>query len=74
VTVDGLVRAVRDTGLRVNVDTDPAEAARRAIVRERPSRFHPLVCTDNAGRFLGIVRIERLLERLADLASAGSPG
>ncbi|SFB76902.1 hypothetical protein SAMN04487968_101419 [Nocardioides terrae] len=42
-----------------------ADAARRAIVRERASRFHPLVCTDNGGRLLGIVRIERVIERLA---------
>lgn len=61
----GLVETIRDTGMRVNVDTDPAQAARRAIVRDRAARFHPLVCTDNAGRYVGIVRIERLIEHLA---------
>jgi len=65
VALDGLTRAIRDTGLRVNIDTDPVDAARRAIVRERSARFHPLVCTDNAGRFLGIVRMERLVDHLA---------
>jgi CBS domain containing-hemolysin-like protein len=57
--------------MRVNVDTDPADAAHRAIVRERSSRFHPLVCIDNAGRFLGVVRMERLVGHLADGARSG---
>jgi len=68
VGLDGLTRAVRDTGMRVNIDTDPVDLAQRAIVRERPSRFHPLVCIDNAGRFLGIVRMERLIGHLAGRA------
>ena len=51
--------------LKVNLDTTLADAARRAIVRSSPSRFHPLVCTDSAGRYVGIVTIERLIERLA---------
>ena len=72
VGLDGLTRAVRDTGMRVNVDTDPVDLAQRAIVRERPSRFHPLVCIDNAGRFLGIVRMERLIGHLADRADGAA--
>jgi EAL domain-containing protein (putative c-di-GMP-specific phosphodiesterase class I) len=70
VTPDGLTRAIRDTGMRINVDTEPVDAARRAIVRDQSSRFLPLVCTDSAGRYLGIVRMERLVEHLADKASA----
>lgn len=74
VGVDGLTRAIRDTGMRVNVDTEPAEAARRAMVRVPSSRLHPLVCTDNAGRYLGVVRVERLVEHLAERAEARPAG
>jgi len=51
--------------LRVNVDTPLAEAGRRAVVRPPYSRFQPIVCTDNAGRYVGVVPIERLVEELA---------
>jgi EAL domain-containing protein (putative c-di-GMP-specific phosphodiesterase class I) len=70
VTPDGLTRSIRDTGVRINIDTEPSDAARRAIVREQSARFLPLVCTDSAGRYLGIVRMERLVEHLADKSSA----
>jgi len=38
---------------------------RRAMARPRPVRFHPLVCCDELGRYLGIVSIERLVEQVA---------
>jgi len=60
----GIVHAMRDSGLRVNVDTPVAEILRRAIVREPGQRFHPLVCIDDAGRYVGIVRMERLVDTL----------
>lgn len=71
-TVDasGDVQPVREAGLRLPVDTDPAEAARRAIVRRPDLRFRPLVCVDAQGRLAGIVRMERLVEALAQ-PSAG---
>jgi EAL domain-containing protein (putative c-di-GMP-specific phosphodiesterase class I) len=65
VGTDGLVHAIRDSGLRVNVDTPLDQAAQRAIVRPVAQRFQPLVCTDDAGRYVGIVRMERLVEGLA---------
>lgn len=70
-TVDGwgALHAIRDSGLRINVSTPLDEAAQRAIVRTPTSRFHPLVCTDNAGRYCGIVRVERLLDALARAAA-----
>lgn len=52
--------------MRVNVDTHPREALLRATTREPAERFAPLLCTDNAGRYLGIVRMERLIFALAD--------
>jgi EAL domain-containing protein (putative c-di-GMP-specific phosphodiesterase class I) len=70
-TVDGwgVPHAIRDSGLRINVSTPVEEAAQRAIVRPAAARFHPLVCTDNAGRYCGIVRVERLLDALARTAT-----
>jgi len=60
--LSGIVHAMRDSGLRVNIDTPVAEVLQRAIVRAPAQRFAPLVCTDDAGRYLGIVRMERLID------------
>ncbi len=68
----GPVRSLTD-GLRVNLDTDVAEAALRAITRGPGRRLEPLVCVDNAGRFVGIVRMERVLHSLASRAGAAEP-
>jgi EAL domain-containing protein (putative c-di-GMP-specific phosphodiesterase class I) len=51
--------------LTVNVDTPVPEAVTRALARPRATRFSPITCTDDAGRFVGILRIERLMEHLA---------
>lgn len=64
----GLLQAVHDTNLQINLDTPVAQAAHRAITRSEGHRFDPLVCVDNAGRFVGLVRIERLLDFLATAA------
>jgi EAL domain-containing protein (putative c-di-GMP-specific phosphodiesterase class I) len=53
---------VASPGLRVNLDTGIAEALQRAMTRERGNRFEPLLATDNAGRFVGLVRLERMIE------------
>lgn len=53
------------TGLVVNVDTPIDEALTRSVTREATSRFAPLLVTDNAGRFVGIARMERLIGKLA---------
>ena len=50
--------------LAVNIDTPVADAVERAMARPREVRFTPLACTDNAGRFLGVLRIERLMAHL----------
>lgn len=52
--------------LTVNVDTPVAEAVQRSLARPRSTRFSPIACTDDAGRFVGILRIERLMEHLSD--------
>jgi EAL domain-containing protein (putative c-di-GMP-specific phosphodiesterase class I) len=50
-------------GLRINVDTPIGDAALRTITRADWAQ--PLLCTDNAGRYVGVVRIPRLLHALA---------
>ena len=56
--------------LAVNIDTPVADAVERAMARPRDTRFTPLACTDNAGRFLGVLRIERLMAHLTHGESA----
>lgn len=41
------------------------EVARRAVLRPVATRFHPVVCCDVEGRYVGVVRIERLVTALA---------
>ncbi|WDF32923.1 EAL domain-containing protein [Arthrobacter agilis] len=52
-------------GLVVNVDTAVDEALARSVTRDQASRFSPLLVTDNAGRFVGLARMERLIGKLA---------
>jgi EAL domain-containing protein (putative c-di-GMP-specific phosphodiesterase class I) len=51
--------------LRVQAVESVAAVARRAMSRDRTSRFDPLLCCDGRGRYRGVVRVERLLEALA---------
>ena len=48
-------------GMRVNVDTPVKDALARAVTREASERYQPLLCTDAAGRLLGVVRLERMI-------------
>ncbi|WP_375484540.1 EAL domain-containing protein [uncultured Jatrophihabitans sp.] len=57
--------------LAVNIDTPVADAVERAMARPRDVRFTPLACTDHAGRFLGVLRIERLMSHLTTATAAG---
>jgi hypothetical protein len=41
------------------------ELAQRAMLRPPEVRFHPVVCCDVQGRYLGLVRVERLVAALA---------
>lgn len=66
---DGLMAGLTSEILRCSVDTPIVDAARRAICRPPSSRFQPLVCTDRAGRLLGVVRFERVVEHLARSAA-----
>ena len=65
-------RAEEPTSLRLHIDTGLAEAAHRALNREEPRRFDPLLCTDSTGAYVGMVRMERVVEQLAVLARSES--
>lgn len=56
---------VSSEAMRINLATPVGQAGRRAMARPRHSRFQPLVCTNNAGRYVGVVRMERIVERLS---------
>jgi hypothetical protein len=51
--------------LAVHVDTPVAEAVTRAMARPRSTRFGPVVCTDSAGGFLGVLHLEDLVTHVA---------
>ncbi|KQO03501.1 hypothetical protein ASF21_04285 [Arthrobacter sp. Leaf234] len=53
-------------GMCVNIHTPIREALARCITRDEPSRFGPAMATDDAGRFAGLVRLERLITALTD--------
>lgn len=52
---------VTTDAIRVNLDTPVRDALLRAITRDSTHRYDPLIVTDNAGRYAGIVRLERLI-------------
>lgn len=56
---------VVDPGMRVNLDTPLGEALARSMTRGQGNRFDPLLVTDNAGRYAGVARMERLITALA---------
>lgn len=55
---------------RVGPSTGIAELAVRSMTRPASSRFDPSVCCDGRGRYVGLVRMERVVERLAERMSA----
>jgi hypothetical protein len=50
----------------IEPDVSPPEAARRAMERESSLRLVPFVRCDSRGRFVAIVRIERIIDTLAE--------
>jgi len=51
--------------LAVGAPARVPEVLRRAMLRPPATRFHPVVCCDESGRYVGIARIERLVDALA---------
>ena len=62
-----------ERGMRINVDTPVRDALDRALVRDSACRYEPLLCTDAAGRFLGVVRLERMIHAVVDKPSPPGP-
>lgn len=60
-TPDLVHLGLTERGMRVNVDTPLRDALLRAVTRPEMQRYTPLLCTDHAGRFVGVIRIERLI-------------
>ncbi|RJK96129.1 EAL domain-containing protein [Vallicoccus soli] len=54
--------------LRVPASAGVVEVAQRLVAREEDVRFDPVVVVDDLGRAAGVVRVERVLQRLAELA------
>lgn len=62
-TSPGMAPAVTPP-MRIDVTSSISEVARRAMTRPPEERFTPLICTDARGRYLGLLRVERLVEAL----------
>ncbi len=60
-TPDAAAFGVVSQGMRANLDTPLGVALDRSMTRETTDRFEPLLVTDNAGRFAGIARMERMI-------------
>jgi hypothetical protein len=54
--------------LRVKRESPLPAIAQRAVTRDEESCWDPLVCVDDLGHFVGIIRMPRLVSALADLA------
>jgi EAL domain-containing protein (putative c-di-GMP-specific phosphodiesterase class I) len=56
--------------MRIDLGEELAAVARRAMARPLAERFDPVVCCDGRGRYIGVVKVERLMEALAAVAEA----
>jgi EAL domain-containing protein (putative c-di-GMP-specific phosphodiesterase class I) len=61
-------------GMRVNLDTALSQALARAMTRSKDQRFDSLLVTDNAGRFAGVARMERMVVALAGTGEHAGSG
>ena len=52
--------------------TSVVELGRRIATRPEACRFDPVAVVDDRGRATGVVRVERVLLRLAELQAGGS--
>ncbi|WP_380175849.1 EAL domain-containing protein [Kineococcus sp. DHX-1] len=61
----GAVPRVEPVDVTVAPETAVTDVAARAVARSAGVRFDPLVCTDAAGRYVGVVGVEDLVLELA---------
>lgn len=68
--VDGAVARERGEHqlLRIKCESLLADIGQRAVTRDEASCWDPLVCVDDAGAFVGIIHMARLVSALAELA------
>jgi EAL domain-containing protein (putative c-di-GMP-specific phosphodiesterase class I) len=70
----GSVRlGVFSPGLKVNLDTPLTDALLRSMTRDAGVRFEPVLVTDNAGRYTGVARMERMISAVSAAAET-TPG
>jgi len=65
---------VASPSLRVPAGASVVETAQRLVNRPESQRFDPVLCVDDAGRPVGIIRVERILMRLAELSTPEPEG
>src|SRR4051794_11361083 len=58
--------------MRVELGESAERVSRRAMARPFDERFDPVVCCDTRGRYVGVVKVEWLVEGLADQVRAQS--
>lgn len=63
-TLDDLLVGGSTTGLRANLDTRPHDLAHRWGVHVADESVPPVMVTDDAGRYVGVVPLRRLLTEL----------
>lgn len=54
-------------GRTISADAALSDAAVLAIKRPHEERLRPLLCVDASGRYVGVARVERVIERLCNL-------
>jgi EAL domain-containing protein (putative c-di-GMP-specific phosphodiesterase class I) len=59
--------------MRADLRESLAAVARRAMERPVAERFDPIVCCDARGRYVGVVKVERLVEGLTVVVDGTSP-
>ena len=64
---DRSTHRVAPVSLLVPASAGVVEVARRLVARPEDCRFDPVVCIDERGRAVGVLRLERILLRLAEL-------
>jgi EAL domain-containing protein (putative c-di-GMP-specific phosphodiesterase class I) len=59
--------------MRADLRESLSAVARRAMERPPAERFDPVVCCDARGRYVGVVKVERLVEGLTAVVDGTSP-
>lgn len=58
--------------IRAAPTTQVVDVLRRAITRDLHARLLPILCCDEGGRYLGLVRVERMIERVCGPAGGAT--